>query len=61
MESKDTKKLHDNLALITNMLLGCEAKLKDRSYADQWPQLEKDRIKLQHSLDNIKTILQTAL
>jgi len=61
MESKDTKKLHDNLSLITNMLLGCEAKLKDRSYVEQWPQLEKDRIKLKQDSDRIKTILQTAV
>jgi hypothetical protein len=54
----DTKKLQDNLSIITNMLIGCKDRLKDRYYVEIWPELEKQRIKLQQDSDRIKKILQ---
>jgi len=54
----DTKKLQDNLSIITNMLIGCKERLNDKTYVEIWPDLEKQRMKLQQDSDRIKKILQ---
>lgn len=46
----DVKKAKDTLAILRNMLDGCDQKLDSRDYVEQWTQLEKDRIKLQQEI-----------
>jgi hypothetical protein len=57
----DTKKLQDNLSIITNMLIGCKERLNDKTYVEIWTDLEKQRMKLQQDSDRIKKILQAEI
>jgi hypothetical protein len=58
-DMSDTKKLHDTLAVLVNMLKGCEERLQDPYYIPIWPDLEKQRIDLQNQVNNIKKVLLT--
>jgi hypothetical protein len=58
-DMSDTKKLQDTLAVLVNMLKGCEERLQDSYYIPIWPDLEKQRIDLQNQVNNIKKVLLT--